>query len=165
MDNNEVIIVGAKAGTIAGAIMGLLYGGISLILPFITMSLKYTPSNDPDVGIVMLGIVIIYKIIYGLFYGIFFGIIFGLGYAFLHDKIPGKTIITRGMIVGAVYFITASTISILAVSMIMLFSGEKAVISDDTASLMVCINYIAHFITALIFGYLLVWLWEKFNRK
>jgi len=101
-------------------------------------------------------------VIGGLIIGVIFGVIFGLIYAVLYDKIPGKTAISKGIVTGLAYFAVSIVLSLL---MEMAFSGQQAAAGIEQSSLMMGTSYVVGFVNALIFGYLLGWLWIKLEPK
>ncbi|PKP54066.1 MAG: hypothetical protein CVT90_02085 [Candidatus Altiarchaeales archaeon HGW-Altiarchaeales-3] len=166
------LVRGVKAGAGAGAVMGLLGGILSIVLMFTILHDEYIklfeqtlaamPAGSGMSADSLLMISAVFGVIGGLIMGIIFGLILGLIYAALYDKIPGKTAIAKGLITGLAYFVIMTGFSVLTNA---LFSGQAEAMGIDQSSLMTGVNYITSFITALVFGYVLGWLWIKFEPK
>lgn len=166
------IMRGLKAGALAGAVMGLFGGMVTVVLMFTLLHGEYvaifeqtlaTMPPGAEISIdTMLMISAVFVIIGGLVMGVMFGVIFGLVYAALYDKIPGKTAIAKGIVIGLAYFVISTLFSLL---MQMAFSGQQAAAGVGQSALMTGTTYVLGFIEAIIFGYLLGWLWVKFEPK
>jgi len=166
------IMRGLKAGALAGAVMGILGGIIIVILMFTIFHGEYvaifeqtlaTMPPGAEISIdTMIMISAVFSIIGGLVIGVIFGVIFGIIYAVLYDKIPGKTAIAKGIVTGLAYFVISTVFSLL---MQMAFSGQQAAMGVEQSSLMTGTEYLVSFVNSLIFGYLIGWLWIKFEPK
>jgi hypothetical protein len=166
------IMRGLKAGALAGAVMGILGGIIIVILMFTLLHGEYaaifeqtlaTMPPGAEISIdTLIMISAVFSIIGGLVIGVIFGVVFGIIYAVLYDKIPGKTAIAKGIVTGLAYFVISTVFSLL---MQMAFSGQQAAMGVEQSALMTGTNYVTGFIEAIIFGYLLGWLWIKFEPK
>ena len=94
MDN---LAVGIKAGLIGG----IAWGGIGSILPEIAIHTSVLGNVSPTGFLVQLGSTILLDsiliplvmVILGIIGGIIFGVVFGA----IHDKMPGKKIVTKGV--------------------------------------------------------------------
>jgi len=166
---------GLKAGILAGVIMGLLSGIITAMLMFTILHDEYLKIFEATISqanislqaeinpetILMIGAV--GGIISGLIMGLIIGAIIGLIYAVLYNTIPGKTAITKGIATGLIYFVIITILSLLEQAV---FPGTTTTgIDPGLLSLMANIGYATNFITALIFGYLLGWFWNRFKPK
>jgi len=164
------MVRGLKAGAAAGLVMGIIGGVVDLLLMFTILNAEYLRMYEqvmatmpPEAAMsanTLLMISAVTVVIFAVIFGLIFGAIIGVIYAWLYESIPGKTSIAKGIVVGAVYFVFSIAFSLV---MQMAFSGQSQ--GMEPGSMITGAGYVTGFVNAMIFGYLLGLLWDKFEPK
>jgi putative effector of murein hydrolase len=162
------ITAGLVAGLIAGILIGILTLGLNLTIfhdemaSIVDQSLanaeKQSGQPMPPEARDMVVLVTTYigpimAVILTLIFGAVIGLIFGWQY----DRIPGKTPIAKGVIVGIGWWVVGMVISLALQSL----SGSMNGVSMSGTYL--AVSYTTSLIGNLIYGYLLGRFWIKFG--
>ncbi|OYT42301.1 MAG: hypothetical protein B6U86_00575 [Candidatus Altiarchaeales archaeon ex4484_43] len=168
---------GAKAGVVAGLIIGALAAIIGTAL---AMTIFYdetigvamqaieesgAPMDMNDLRNMVLGFMVIGSII-GAVITALFGAIFGLIYAWLYGRLPGITPIAKGVVVGLGWWIVGTIFGIVLTMAISSIMGPMAQeqMTIATSSTMMAIDTIIDLATKILYGYLLGRFWIRFGE-
>jgi len=141
------IKVGVKAGSISGAIMGLLGAliGIPLILAFSYQEIVIPPSESLTIEELVLVILVINTV-----GATIIGVLLGAFYGRMYEKLPGSTSIRKGLPLGIAGWIVEGPITMIVTWFIM-------------PVLMQLIRVAASLVGSLAFAVLLGLLYDRFG--